>query len=139
MVSGDVTTIKDYWLMLLQCGDVVTTFFLFYSLADVIAKDVADVIATVVVPCMLLLKALLCQWQMLLPLCFIWLMLLPMAEVIARWLMLLPHLISVYDSTLAVDRIFVLGSHEEVLDCLSSFKVIWDEVLHKTSELKLKH
>ena len=32
-------------------------------------------------------------------------------------------LISVYDSTLAVDRIFVLGSHEEVLDCLSSFKV----------------
>ena len=41
MVSGDVTTIKDYWLMLLPCGDVVTTF---YSLADVIAKDVADVI-----------------------------------------------------------------------------------------------
>ena len=32
-------------------------------------------------------------------------------------------LISVYDSTLAVDRIFVLGSHEEVFDCLSSFKV----------------
>ena len=32
-------------------------------------------------------------------------------------------MISVYDSTLAVDRIFVLGSHEEVLDCLSSFKV----------------
>ena len=90
MVSGDVPTIKDYWLMLLPCGDVVTTF---YSLADVIAKDVADVIATVVVHSMLLLKALLCQWQMLLPLCFIWLMLLPMADVIARWLMLLPHLI----------------------------------------------
>ena len=89
MVSGDVTTIKDYWLMLLPCGDVITTF---YSLADVIAKDVADVIATVV-HCMLLLKALLCQWQMLLPVCFIWLMLLPMADVIARWLMLLPHLI----------------------------------------------
>ena len=32
-------------------------------------------------------------------------------------------LISIYDSTLAVYRILVLGSHEEVFDCLSSFKV----------------
>ena len=32
-------------------------------------------------------------------------------------------LISIYDSTLAVYRIFVLGSHKQVFDCLSSFKV----------------
>ena len=92
----------DWWLVVMlpllriigwcYCH-VVMLLPLFYNLADVIAKDLADVIATVVVHCMLLLKALLCQWQMLLPLCFIWLMLLPMADVIARWLMLLPHLI----------------------------------------------
>ena len=81
MISGDVTTVKDYWLILLTCGDVVTTFIV---LADVIAKDVAAVIATVIVPCMLLLKALLCQWQMLLSLCF------SFGWCYCQWLMLLP-------------------------------------------------
>ena len=63
------------WLILLPCGDVVTTIRA--CLADVIANVVADVIATFVliladvVPTIveplihLLLKALLCQWQML--------------------------------------------------------------------------
>ena len=32
MVSGDVTTIKDYWLMLLSCGDVDTTFIVWLML-----------------------------------------------------------------------------------------------------------
>ena len=27
MISGDVTTIEDYWLMLLPCGDVIATFY----------------------------------------------------------------------------------------------------------------
>ena len=67
MISGDVTTIEDYW------ADVIAMWLYYYhflySLADVIAKDVADVIATVVVLSILLLKALLCQWLMLLPLC----------------------------------------------------------------------
>ena len=61
--------------MLLPCGDVVTTIRA--CLADVIANVVddiiamfvlilADVVPTFVVPLIyLLLKALLCQWQML--------------------------------------------------------------------------
>ena len=55
-------------------------------------------------------------------------------------------LVSVDDSTLFLDWIFVFGSHQEVLDCGASFKIhlypklsaMFLMLLFNTSELKLK-
>ena len=82
------------WLMLLPCGDVVTTIKMFWLMLLPmlwlmllpLLVCLADVVPIVVPLIHLLLKVLLCQWQMLWPLLIqVWLMLLPSGRWKSHW------------------------------------------------------
>ena len=95
--------LRFVWLILLPCGDVVTTCCVFvwlmlltmlWLLLLPLVWFVADVVP------LLLYHEIVCCWGTIVPVAdviatmiYSWLVLLPMADVIAKWLMLPPHLI----------------------------------------------
>ena len=82
MVSGDVTTIKDYWLMLLPCGDVITTLYFGWCYC----QSCGCVFATVIVPCFVVAEGTVVPVADVVAIVFfIRLVLLPKADVIATF------------------------------------------------------
>ena len=123
----------------------------------------ADVIATIILISKLVLKGTVYHGRCYCHREYVWLMLLPMADFVARWLMLLPlwallggwccccqininkfTIIGREDQSLirAIKEAILIRVNDPSLNRnIGKYHLphIWDEVLHNTSELKLKH